>query len=986
MIKPTLFIGIGTTGTNILKMLRELMSEKYENAGLPILRYISIETRETETGDNSKKFKDYEQIKVINATIDETAPIQNQFDPNQPSSIYQSQLVEWLNPDLLSHIESFKDGAHNIRMVGRLCLWENWKEILRTLSNAYNQIINVANIHRTQEILLQHYETKNLDVPYELVNNDCINIYVFGSLCGGSCSGMLIDMAYYLRRLLGGGAVNNVYGIFTMYDRLLAESNSMDDAVRAANCYASLSELNYYNHPNTTYDVTFPNSLTVNTTRKPFDYELVVSPSGKIPHIRHVSPDGSFDEYGLNLMVALNLFLEAAGDTGGHKAAIRADWQGFEGYGQLKPVPVGKIPTMTRCLASFGLTAVWYPKYRIASAAAYSASMDLCKKMKGGHTSDEKIKDDAINEWHGILENVDILTRPQVDGRPTLESEVTDHLNNLEGKVLNRKSSAQQLERMLKSYPGSDAGSFAERFSRSGTYYAWMEGKIDSCRKAFREAIDNALQNQLSRVFSSPSTYGISDVQKFFEELESVIETTQGRIQNELPTLNLEALNFGAMRRAEKNIWTSALGFREESVNSHRESLIDEYRKLIIGESVGIYHKVRYYFLGKVLDDIRAKLGFGEGSEINTVKQQLEQIQSNLNGCIQIFTEEYHEYIRPPLYECVKIVANNPQNSIQIDAESLSDQIINDITSGGLLVENGNLITIATFLKKGHEELMLQMTETLRRSALNSINQDSSLVKKIQELSDTDGGIIRDLARRSNPYQEFTHEYHQPFNLSEQGGTKIIIGHDPSETNEGLKDLQEKLGFGRYGNSVVDHFLFFYEEEAGFALDDLAAYEALKQHFEESPGIYGHWTHQDPSFYDTAFHHKKQKLQQWCNVLARLVPLIWERVTSDVFSNVFRRENDKCIFVYSIDGVGVTATLELLDDLNGIEKLSRKENSAAYNHFSQSVKDGFAQIDREKINHLINEMLNSVEDLNEHQDIEAMYTDFLEEVYLTDDN
>ena len=44
MIRPTLFIGLGTTGTNILKRLRELMSEEYGRAGLPIFRYIAIET------------------------------------------------------------------------------------------------------------------------------------------------------------------------------------------------------------------------------------------------------------------------------------------------------------------------------------------------------------------------------------------------------------------------------------------------------------------------------------------------------------------------------------------------------------------------------------------------------------------------------------------------------------------------------------------------------------------------------------------------------------------------------------------------------------------------------------------------------------------------------------------------------------------------------------------------------------------------------
>ena len=57
---------------------------------------------------------------------------------------------------------------------------------------------------------------------------------------------------------------------------------------------------------------------------------------------------------------------------------------------------------MVRCLASFGLTAVWYPKYRIASAAACFASKALCTNLKAKHTSDEEIRADVINEWNNI--------------------------------------------------------------------------------------------------------------------------------------------------------------------------------------------------------------------------------------------------------------------------------------------------------------------------------------------------------------------------------------------------------------------------------------------------------------------------------------------------------------------------------------------------------------------------------------------------------
>ena len=980
MIKPTIFVGLGTTGTNILKTLRQLMSEEYKESGLPIFRYISIETKDTETGDNSKKFKDYEQIKVVNATIDETAPIRNQLNPTQP--YHNSHLAEWINPDLLNQIQSFKEGASNIRMAGRLCLWENWKRIWSTLSAAQLYVIEDKNRQATSKILTQHYEAKDLDVPVQLVDDNGINVYVVGTLCGGTCSGMLIDMAYLIRNLIGIGGANEVNGIFTMYDQLSAGSSEDDTATRAANCYASLSELNYYNHTKTMYEVTFPNGIRVNTLQKPYDYELLVSATSKQPAIKFVS-GGKVDEKGLSLMVALNLFAEAAGDTDGHKKEIRTDWVGFgAGYGGLKPVPTGEIQTMVKCLASFGLTAVWYPKYRIASAAACFASMELCKKLKNRHDSDEDSRADAINEWNRIRNNANILTNPQVAGQPSLMNEIEAHLNNLQNEVLNQKLSAQNLEGKLNSYPGSDAGSFANRFSQNGTYYAWIEGKVDNCKDAFRAAIDRALQNQLSKVFDSPSTYGINDVQRFFEELDSVIKATQGRIKNELPTLNLGKLNFEPMKRAEKNPWTKALGNREEAVSSHRESLIREYRQLIIGDGMGIYHKMRYYFLRQVLDDVRAKLGFEGSSATDTVKQQLDAIQSNLDLCIQTLNEEYNSNIQPPGYECVKIVANNPQNSIQIDADNLGNQIVGESINDDMRVEDGQPIEKDEFLKKGDEYLSQQMSETYRRSALNKINVGSEdggastlVVTKAQNLLEHAGDDIRNLARRSNPYQEFSPMYKPiAFNL----GTKIVFGHDP--TGQRLDALKNSLEFERIGRSSVDHLLFFYEEEAGFTFDDLAVYELLENHFKSSLAPYGHWTHQNPNFYDLKLQPKGAELKRWCLALANLVPKIKES-HPEAFNSVFKFQNGGIIFAYR-NKQNVDQFLALsADNATGIDKLCSVENDTYYNSFFDSIKEKFNKLGHQKATDAVNELLEQIIDTSEKNNMGEFYTQFLEEIF-----
>ena len=981
MIKPTIFVGLGTTGTEIIKTLRQLMSEEYSHGGLPIFRYVAIDTIEHETDDNLRQFEAYEQISVVNATIESLAPIQSRLDPSQ--SYYNPHLAEWINPDLLNQIQSFKDGASNIRMAGRLCLWENWEQIRSTLASAYAYVIEGRNKRETSRILTEHYEAKNLDVPIQLVDDNGINVYVVGTLCGGTCSGMLIDMAYLLRNILDGNIHNKIYGIFTMFDRISAGSNEEDITVRSANCYAILSELNFYNHPNTIYDATFPNGLRVNTPQKPYDYNLLVSPTSKHPAIRFVT-GGEVDENGLNFMVALNLFAEAISDTDGQRGAIPIDGMGFGGPWTLKHVPAGEIPTMVLCLASFGLTAVWYPKYRIASAAACFASRELCTSWKGKHTHDAEIKANASNEWHQhISESVVILTSPQVASRPSLINKIRSLLD-IASKAFNREISSEELMQEMNAFPGGEIKPFRSMFAEGGKYFAWMKAKVDNCQKAFLNAIDQSLDNQLARV-DFHDTYGLEDVRVFFLELDHIIEQTIQQCPSELPTLDLNALDFEPMRSAENNIWTKIIGTQKKAVRSHQEYLIKEYRQLIDGNE-GIFQKVRNYFLRQVLMEMQAKLGFRHHTDGPTIRQQLDQIEVNLKNCSEELQEEYEYAIAQPRFECVKIVTNNPQNSIQTDAESLSNQIINNITSAELLVENGNPIKMNAFLKKGHEDLMLQMTETYRRLALNKINEVSedgisraSVVTKVQEILNTDGDDIRNLARRSNPYIEFTPMY-QPFALVP--GTKIVFGHDP--IGQSLDALRDSLGFERIGHSSVDHLLFFYEEEAGFAFDDLEVYEPFKNHFERNLSPYGHWTHQNPNFYDLTFQHKKRELQRWCVVLARLIPHIWDNINPDVFGDVFRRENDKCVFEYSIDRL--MTTLELLDDLNGIERLSREENNTAYNHFFQSVQDGFAQIDHEKITHLINELLTSVGDLRARHELAERFTGFLYEIYPIDDN
>ena len=980
MIKPTLFIGLGTTGLKILKSLRQLMFEEYGQEGLPIFRYVSIETDGGIDGTDDSLI---DEIQVVRATILDTAPILDKLNPLQP--VYNEHLEKWLDSGLLKFVAAFTEGAANIRMAGRLCLWENWDTVDTTLTSAQIAISAPDTMTKAVSILTDHYKSKGQPVPAGgPIDVMGVNVYIVGSLCGGSCSGMLIDVAYFCRHLIGDDATKKVYGIFTMFDEGLAAGADEAISVRAANCFAALWELNYYKHINTTYNVTFPSGHSVNTTNKPFDDAKFVSPSGKGGIF---AKDGKFDEDGLNLMVALNLFADTAGDTDGTKAAILADGVGFPGIGGVKDVLKGEIAVMVRAMASFGLTAVWYPKYRIASAAAYSISKNLCGSWLETHVDEAVVEDQAKKAWTTILdENINVLTSPK--GQLALKTRIDNELGKVEA-AFDLINSTDHLKKRIENFPPGPGGPFKSRFAPGGDYHDLISMQVPVCQNEFRNSIEQVFNTQLSKI-DFKGTYGLGDVQAFFLKLDKEIEKYIEMLSIGLPSLDLSQLNYDLMRSAEKNNWTKLIFLHNQSVKDEREKLIANFRKLIFEDKnrESIYQSVRNHFLRPVLQEARAQLGFGvPGIDGETVKQKLDRIEANLKSCVKKFNESYEIAIDKPDATAIKIVTNNPLNSVDEDANALSLKIFKADTDTELLKGS----SMAAFLVKDPQDIMNQMIETYRRLSLEQIPV-KNVVEQVTNILDVGGpeGIeIKNLANRSDSYQNFI-PGHVGFKFAPP--LKIISGHDPTADDHVLAALQKQfvdpagiIKFPRIGSSSVDHLLFFYQAESGFALDDLASYKMLKMQFDKCPGPYGHLTHRNPNFYDLQLHHKNNRLNRWCQVLSRLVPEICNRINDKAFAGVFRLDYGRYVFEYHIDMQ--LQTLSLNDDPDGIKRLSRIENSNAYENFIRSVQSKFMELDRQQITEkIVDSLLREVEDLNLRNELSDYYDQFLDEVYSLDDS
>ena len=531
------------------------------------------------------------------------------------------------------------------------------------------------------------------------------------------------------------------------------------------------------------------------------------------------------------------------------------------------------------------------------------------------------------------------------------------------------------LESEIRAFPKGESGDFRARFAEGGTYFKAMQENLAALKTALLQEIDQAFNNQLARI-DLEGTYGLGDVQGFFRELALAITKTRDQYPADPPTLDFSQLDFGPMRSAEKNKWTKITGNQEAAVNEHRENLMRGYGQLIAGDR-GIFRKLRGYFLRQALDAVIAKLGFqvhtDDPSE-STIQQELDELQRTLNNCVQTFEETYQDSIQPPSSECVRIVTLNPENAISRDTEALSQTVSQNQANAGLLDQDG----MVSFLKKGHEDITYHLSETYRRSALRELDRGGAgraqVVAKARELLDAEGNQIEALAVRSNPYQKFADTY-RPFGLAVE--PKIIFGHDP--TGEHLTHLRERLQFDRSGSSPIDHLLFFYEEEAGFALDDLEAYEALKSRFEECPGKYGHSTHQNVNFYNLEISHRSKRLKQWCRALTALVPLILV-FNPEAFVGVFVRTLvGDILFEYQIDRTN--RSLSLFNE-EGVRELCQTENASTYNQFFELVGAALKRLGRGTIEKVINKkLLPEVANIEERNSLSVFYAEFLKDVY-----
>jgi len=341
---PTVLVGVGGTGVEALSRVRRLAEESYGSLKkFPLISFLTIDTDKDYKVSNPEAagspLQDYEKY---------WASVSGREVSDMMSNMSKFPWIEsWFPKELERNIGALEAGAGQIRACGRFAFFYNYQRIKARFNEACDRVKGHENF------MLDNYDIR--------VNGNGLNVFLVGSLSGGTGSGMIIDLGYCLRDWLKGQGSPLITAIVPMPNAFA--SIKVGDRV-LANGYAALMELSYFSDYRTEYVAQFSNGLAdeIRSKLPPFDFTYLVG-------TRNGDSEFTLDQ--IREMIAQNIFLDLTSDFAPHKRSIRDNIKGA--WAQADPGGRG----YPKNFMSFGLSTIEIPVAQIRTTLSDRLGVDL---------------------------------------------------------------------------------------------------------------------------------------------------------------------------------------------------------------------------------------------------------------------------------------------------------------------------------------------------------------------------------------------------------------------------------------------------------------------------------------------------------------------------------------------------------------------------------------------------------------------------------
>lgn len=543
-VGPTLLVGLGGTGKEVLLRLRRMIVERYGSLGrLPFLRFMHLDTDKNQTA--------FEQYDLRSA--DDPLYRDVQFTTAERVDLTISggtgKYVEHLNnfPAVkrwfpaggkIAHLGDLHEGAGQVRMASRLGFFDafNHQKITSRLEQCRRELSDAAIPMQASQYGFDFDPNRN-------------RVVIVASLAGGTGSGTFLDTGFLVRRYF---PESERVGILLLPAFFTGYPGS--DRVRA-NGYAALMELNHY-----TYGHSFVADWTSQENSRmgppPFSSTYLIDGRNEAGLVIN---SGGGKEYDAYRMVAEVLYQDySIGAFAGMKRAIRVNLEQFnlELYthnflnealrqnntsthksvvGDLYPCRFG----------SFGLATISFPTERVQNACASRLATRILDHWQKNAVDDPLehlftrfLTDEAVQCAQGTYERRDgagVIDRADIEDAMMIHDAGSGRTFE---SFLWQKAQALRVE--LEAAPnGQKAACLRARRAELDQFFAkedsdnpdeWGLGirHLESNMRAFLDRVKTAIEEKADALADNPQ-YGVAYTLSLLQEMKTLLRNENFR-------------------------------------------------------------------------------------------------------------------------------------------------------------------------------------------------------------------------------------------------------------------------------------------------------------------------------------------------------------------------------------------------------------------------------------------------------------------------
>jgi hypothetical protein len=749
----------------------------YETLGqnsLPAFKYLYIETDGRARVDQTPDPQG-DRVKRVSITVDSVGGALARL-----RNLCGAGALEWCPQDLAQELSQISEGAGNFPPGGRLALWKNWEEVKSAILGCKNELGQANVVPQTNDALQD--VGRRLGIPDGAagpagwVDANALDIYVVGTLVGGTNSGIFVDLGYLVREVCTLGDQAALDGIFFV-------PTEHGNQLHRANAWASLEACEFFRRG--TYWSVWPDTPPAPKVlrRPPYRRVYLVSPAYGMGTFAEMDVDGTLCE-----MVALTLLANLLG-----MSAKRLD------------VLANAPAAQAGFYMTFGTAAITHPKYLVSEAAACEKGKELCDTLcdEKGYWDRAQSKQITIN-----------ATALQGEAAHTFRSELPRALEGLrtaERQNLNR--ALETLARAIIAGREPDiASALDQRFGSRGDHLRVLIDNADGVKNQLLELTRLKIKDELVRTENlACCAHYLSGWRK------SIQETTA--FWKELISLRRSAAD-DRVGEAESGIERCAHAWLLYwPLQERYNAVLDELRSLL--------RKTEMYVMLPKLEELDKEIEPIE-AELTSMRENLGMARTALETRLGSLRTVAAQADRPIHRVWARGDFDQDVTQLHRTMERASIARVSGPAAWEFLSHKGEDIA-ATMKKKFQQEALTRMHQArLDPDVAEAANRD--------EIAAT----VTDLVRRAKAgYLRFRPDA-QPFEGHNAHVPRLVIGASTyleehrNRVNQWL-NLEGEASFRHYEVPFLRHMLIYYDEKGRFNPDLLAATAAMKAAYEATP-------------------------------------------------------------------------------------------------------------------------------------------------------